>query len=447
MPKKQKKPARFKFKPFSPKQQKLIHWWRPMVKASENNYVVADGAIRSGKTIAMLVGFLTWSQEMHSGESFILAGKTMGALKKNVVRPMLQILEAWGWPYTYVRSGTDARIEIGTNAYYLYGANTEAAQDALQGLTAAGAYADEAALFPKSFINQMIARCSVDGWKVWMNCNPAGPHHFICEEYLNPEQMKRKKVYHLHFTMDDNYSISTKRKEEYKNAWPHASVFYKRFILGLWVAADGLIYQQFADNVNNYLISSAWLMEKNEHGNLKNEIMYAVIGVDFGGTKSAHSFTLTGFTKGYKQVVVLDEYYCKKRLNPKQLQDDFIDFVKRAKSKYKVYEAYCDSAEQTLISGFEMACVQAHVTIDIRNAIKGPINDRIAFYNSLIAQHRWKIMKHCKHTIEAFEQAVYDDKLKNQDKRLDDGLMNVDSLDSCEYSTESVQDEILYISS
>ena len=203
------------------------------------------------------------------------------------------------------------------------------------------------------------------------------------------------------------------------------------------MAADGLIYQQFADNVKDYLVTEKWLDE--------NEIVYATIGVDFGGTKSAHSFTLTGFTRGYKQVVVLDEYYCKERLNPKQLQDAFVDFVRRARLKYKIYEAYCDSAEQTLISGLELACAQAHVSIDIKNAIKGPINDRIAFYNSLIAQRRWKIMKHCTHIIEAFEQAVYDEKKKNMDVRLDDGLMNVDSLDSTEYSTESVQDDILYI--
>lgn len=437
MARKQKKAQKFNFKPFSEQQRRLIHWWRPVAVTSVNNYVIADGSIRSGKTIAMIIGFLTWSQEMFKGESFILAGKTMGALKKNVIRPMIQMLEAWGWSYDYIRSGTDARIEIGANTYYLYGANTEASQDALQGLTAAGAYADEAALFPKSFIDQMIARCSVDGWKVWMNCNPAGPHHYICEEYLCDEELKRKRVYHLHFTMDDNLSISPKRKEEYKNAWPHGSVFYKRFILGLWVAADGLIYQQFADNTVDYLIDEAYLK--------KHKIIYATIGVDFGGTKSAHSFTLTGFTEGYKQVVVLDEYYCKKRINPEQLDSDFIDFVRRAQSKYKVYEAYCDSAEQTLIAGLEAACVRSHIAVEIKNAIKGPINNRIAFYNSLIAQKRWKIMKHCTHIIEAFEQAVYDDKKKNEDVRLDDGLMNVDSLDSTEYSTESVQEDILYI--
>lgn len=435
MPKPKKKPAKFKFLPFSNQQKRLMHWWRPGLVSAECDFVIADGAIRSGKTIACIIGFLTWSQEMFSGESFILAGKTMGALKKNVIRPMLQMLEAWGWPYTYIRSGTDARLEIGSNTYYLYGANTEASQDTLQGLTAAGAYADEAALFPQSFIDQMIGRCSITGAKIWMNCNPAGPHHYIREEFLLKKE--EKKVYHLHFMMTDNFSLSLKVIERYKRSWPHGSVFYKRFILGLWVAADGLIYQQFADNVADYTVTSKWLQD--------NPIQYAVIGVDFGGTKSAHSFTLTGFTQGFRQVVVLDEYYCKKRINPNQLQDDFIDFVKRAQARYKVYEAYCDSAEQTLIAGLEMACIQAHVAIDIKDAIKGPINDRIAFYNSLIAQNRWKIMKHCTHIIEAFEQAVYDDKKPNQDIRLDDGLMNVDSLDSTEYSTESIQDDILYI--
>ena len=435
MPKKRKKTPAFKFQPFSLKQQRLIHWWRPQIKVSENDFIVADGSIRSGKTIAMICGFLLWSQEMFSGQSFILAGKTMGALKKNVIKPMLQILEAWGWPYTYIRAGSDAHIEIGSNVYYLYGANTEASQDALQGLTAAGAYADEAALFPQSFIDQMIGRCSVSGAKIWMNCNPESPHNYVKAEFI--DKAREKKVYRLHFEMDDNLTLSQAVKQRYRRAWPAGSVFYKRFILGLWVAADGLIYQQFADYVEEYLITEQWLKD--------NEIIYATIGVDFGGTKSAHSFTLTGFTRGYKQVVVLDEYYCKKRINPKQLQDAFVDFVKRAQSRFKVYEAYCDSAEQTLISGLEMACMQAGVAIDIKNAIKGPINDRIAFYNSLIAQRRWKIMEHCKHIIEAFEQAVYDDTKKNQDVRLDDGLMNVDSLDSTEYSTESIQEDILYI--
>ena len=430
----QKRPSKFNFKPFSTKQMKLMNWWRNDAPTSGNDFIIADGSIRSGKTISMIIGFLLWSQS-----SFILAGKTMGALKKNVIRPMLQIIEAWGWPYDYIRSGTDARIEIGSNQYYLYGANTEASQDALQGLTAAGAYADEAALFPKSFIDQMVGRCSVMGARIWMNCNPGNPHNYIKEEFI--DKADEKNIYHLHFLMDDNLTLSESVRERYKRTWPVGSVFYKRFILGLWVAAEGLVYQQFANELEEYLIDPEWLID--DQNNTK--IVYATIGVDFGGTKSAHSFTLTGFTKGFRDIVVLDEYYRKERINPKQLQDDFIDFVKRARSKYRVYEAYCDSAEQTLISGIEAECREKCLSIDIKNAIKGPINDRIAFYNSLIAQRRWKVMRHCRHVIEAFEQAVYDDKQLTKDVRLDDGIMNVDSLDSTEYSTESVQNEIMYI--
>lgn len=443
MKKAQRKPTTFKFMTFSEQQKRLIHWWRPMVSASANDFVIADGSIRSGKTIACIIGFLTWSQQSFKGQSFILAGKTMGALKKNVVKPMLQILEAWGWAYNYIRSGTDARIEIGSNTYYLYGANTEASQDALQGLTAAGAYADEAALFPRSFIDQMIGRCSVEGAKIWMNCNPAGPHHYIKEEFI--DKAAEKKVYHLHFTMDDNYALSTAVKERYRRAWPHGSIFYKRYILGMWVAAEGLIYQQFADNIDRFIINDDWLRLCDKNNVPLHEISYAVIGVDYGGTKSAHSFTLTGFTKGYKQVIILDEYYCKERLNAAQLEEAFVDFVKKAKTKYKVYEAYCDSAEQVLIAGFEVAALRAKLGIEIRNAIKGPINDRIAFVNSMMAQGRYKVMSHCTHLISALEEAVYDDKKPVKDVRLDDGLMNIDSLDSMEYSLESVQNDIMYI--
>lgn len=423
----------FEFKPFSPKQKQLIHWWRNGSPHRDCDIVIADGAIRSGKTIACACSFLTWSQECFEGQNFILAGKTMGSLKKNVVRPMQQILEAWGWPYDYVRSG-ESYITIGSNTYYLYGANNEAAQDALQGLTAAGAYADEAALFPRNFVEQMIGRCSVEAAKVYMNCNPAAPSHYLNTEYI--KQAKEKQIYHLHFTMDDNLSLSPKTKAKYRRMF--TGVFYKRFILGEWAATDGLIYQQFADDKERYLIDTP-----------PDNIMYAVIGLDFGGSKSAHAMTLTGFTAGFKQVIVLDEYYHNNlksgRLSPKQLEEAFVDFVRRAKSKYKVYEAYCDSAEQTLIEGLTVAAIRAHLGIEVQNAVKGPINDRIAFYNSLMAQDRFKIVRSCTAHIKALEEAVYDDSKPVKDVRLDDGTTDIDSLDSMEYSTETVHDDILYL--
>lgn len=422
----------FEFKPFSPKQNQLLHWWRNDSPHSACDIVIADGAIRSGKTIACICSFLMWSLDVFSGQNFILAGKTIGSLKKNVIGPLLQILAAWGFQYHYVRSGENY-IEIGTNTYYLYDANNESSQDRLQGLTAAGAYADEAALFPRNFIEQMIGRCSVDGARVYMNCNPAAPSHYLNEEYI--QQAKEKQIYHLHFTMDDNLSLSPKIKARYRRMF--TGVFFKRFILGEWAATDGLVYQQFADEKERYLID------------IPPDIMYAVIGLDFGGSKSAHAMTLTGFTSGFKQVILLDEYYHNNlksgRLSPKQLEEAFIDFVRRAKSKYKVYEAYCDSAEQTLIEGLTVATIRAQLGIEVRNAIKGPMNDRIAFYNSLMAQDRFKIMRHCTAHIKALEEAVYDDSKPTKDVRLDNGTTDIDSLDSLEYSTETVQEDILYL--
>ena len=147
--------------------------------------------------------------------------------------------------------------------------------------------------------------------------------------------------------------------------------------------------------------------------------------------------------------MILDEFYWnnkeKGRLSPKELEEKFVDFCRRAKTKYRVYEAFCDSAEQTLIEGLQVAAAKSRVGVDVRNALKGAINDRIAFYNSIMAQKRFFIMNHCTATISALENAVYSDKDPTKDERLDDGTVNIDSLDSMEYSTESVQSDILYL--
>lgn len=395
--------------------------------------VIADGAIRSGKTIAMLCGFFLWSMNTFEDETFILAGKTIGALKKNVISPAIQILRGWGLPYAYIGSGDEARLEVGGNVYYLYDAHNERSQDRLQGLTAAGALADEAALFPRNFIEQMIGRCSVDGAKIWLNCNPESPAHYVKTELI--DKAEEKRIYCLHFLMDDNLSLPTRTKARYRRMF--SGVFYRRFILGEWALTDGLVYPQFADHPEQYVIDTP------------PPIQYAAIGVDFGGTGSAHAFTLTGFTTGMGAVVVLDEYYHNNKrdgvLSPKQLEDAFVAFAQRAKAQYRVYEARCDSAEQTLIQGLTIAAARAKISLDVKNAIKGPIHDRITFYNSLMAQGRFKICRRCTNTIQALTQAVYDEKKPLEDIRLDDGSTNIDSLDSMEYTTEPVQSDILYL--
>ena len=423
----------FAFKPFSRKQRRLVHWWEDGSPYRNRDIVVADGAIRSGKTVAMICGFFLWSLSAFEGETFILAGKTIGALKKNVIGPALQILRGWGLAYRYVSSGDEARLEVGTNTYYLYDAHNERSQDRLQGLTAAGALADEAALFPRNFIEQMMGRCSVEGAKVWLNCNPESPAHYVKTELI--DKAEEKQIYHLHFLMEDNLSLSAKTRERYQRMF--SGVFYRRFIRGEWALTDGLVYPQFANEPRRYIID------------VPPPIQYAVIGVDFGGTGSAHAFTLTGFTQGMRSVVVLDEYYHNNKkdgvLSPKQVEDAFVDFVRRAKVRWRVYEARCDSAEQTMIQGLTIAAARAGLGIEIRNAVKGPIHDRAAFYNSLMAQGRFSVCAGCANTIRALKEAVYDPQKPLEDVRLDDGTTNIDSLDSMEYSTEPIQNDILYL--
>jgi PBSX family phage terminase large subunit len=101
-----------------------------------------------------------------------------------------------------------------------------------------------------------------------MNCNPEGPHHYIKEEFI--DKAKEKNVYHLHFTMDDNLTLSQKIKDRYKRMF--TGVFFKRFILGLWVAADGLIYQLFADNSGSFIIDDEWLKEQSPRIKSRGEI-------------------------------------------------------------------------------------------------------------------------------------------------------------------------------
>ena len=232
----------FRFKPFSRRQLQLLTWWREESPYADADGVIAQGAIRSGKTVAAILGFVLWSFfAFPEGEDFIIAGRTMGALRRNVLNPLFRILSALGIAYHYNRSSEAPHVVIGKHIYYLFGANNERAQDVLQGFTGAGALADEAVLFPESFIEQMIGRCSVEGAKIWMTCNPGGPFHYFKLKFV--DQAKKKRLLDLHFTLDDNPALSERIKARFRRMF--TGMFFQRYILGLWALAEGLIYELF----------------------------------------------------------------------------------------------------------------------------------------------------------------------------------------------------------
>ncbi|MGN1383640.1 MAG: PBSX family phage terminase large subunit [Eubacterium sp.] len=220
----------------------VLNWWMND-SYSRKNGIIADGAIRSGKTVCMSLSFVMWAMERFNNENFALCGKTIGSLRRNVLMVLKLMLKGRGYGITDHRADNLLVVTRGnrTNYFYLFGGKDERSQDLIQGITLAGAFFDEVALMPESFVNQATARCSVEGSKWWFNCNPEGPNHFFKKEWIDKRQ--QKNLIYLHFTMDDNLSLSDEIKQRYRGMY--SGVFFKRYILGMWVAAEGLIYDMF----------------------------------------------------------------------------------------------------------------------------------------------------------------------------------------------------------
>ena len=418
------------YEKLSPKQLKSMLWW---VQPDSKNYdaIVCDGSVRSGKTMSMTVGFVLWSVKNFDNENFAFCGKTIDSLKRNVITPMQKWLEGVvKIKVNLSRNFLDISTCGHTNRYYFFGGKDESSYQLIQGITLAGVLLDEVALMPRSFVEQALARCSVTGSKLWFNCNPSNSLHWFFKEWVDDsERTTEKNRLHLHFTMDDNFSLSDEVKQRYERMY--SGVFYDRYIKGLWVAAEGVIYKEFADNPDNFIVDT-----------IPDDIIFCTIGMDFGGNGSAHAMICTGFSKSMRKVIILDEYYRKEIISPAELEKDVCRFIRRCQQKYKVYDMYCDSAEQVLIKGIKSAVMSERIPINIHNARKSAIIGRIRFFNSIMAQKRFFIMKHCSHLIEALQSAVWDSK-SMKDVRLDNGEYNIDSLDALEYSAEPFMNDII----
>lgn len=385
---------------------------------------IKHGGTRTGKTYLDYFNIPRRIRERMGKEGLVvLLGNTKGTLQRNIIEPMQQIFGAK--VISDIRSDNTARI-FGEKVYCL-GADNVKHVDRIRGSSIKYCYGDEITTWNEEVFQMLKSRLDKPYSCFDATCNPKSKTHWVYK-FLQSDA----DIFSQSYALSDNPFLDDTVRREMERE--HTGVFYDRYILGLWVAAEGCCYPVFASNKHLFVIDK--INEK--------EIMYAVIGVDFGGNKSAHSFTLTGYTSKYQQVVVLDEWYKQKEMSPSELERYFVQFVRKAKEKYRIYEAYCDSAETTLIKGLQDICLKEKIGIEVKKAIKGAVNDRIHFYNRLMAQGRFKILKHCVSTIEALENAVYDSK-HFEDKRLDDGTTNIDSLDSMEYSTESMQDTIIQV--
>lgn len=234
--------------PFSPKQIKLLTWWHPDSPVSDYEGIIADGSIRAGKTFPMALSFIEWAFTFFTNEAFGMAGKTIGSFSRNVLFWLKPLLMAQGYKVHHRRNSAEGNyLELtrggSTNRFYIFGGRDESSQDIVQGVTLAGFLFDEVALMPESFVNQATGRCSVEGSKLWFNCNPDSPSHWFKTFWL--DKCKDKKLLHLHFTMIDNPSMSVKKRNYYHSIY--FGVFFQRYILGLWVMAEGAIYDMWSE--------------------------------------------------------------------------------------------------------------------------------------------------------------------------------------------------------
>jgi PBSX family phage terminase large subunit len=387
--------------------------------------IICDGAIRSGKTVFMMLSFVDDAMRRYNHQRFGICGKTVDSTVKNIIVPYIGLGYAQEkYRISWRRSDKLLVVSCGDveNVFEVFGGKDESSFMLIQGRTLAGVLLDEVALQPRSFVEQALARCSVDGSRLWFNCNPDSPEHWFYKEWIC--QPDKHNAIRLRFQLEDNPSLSQSIVDRYKTMY--SGVFYNRYILGEWCIAEGAIYSAFINNENEYYITAAEVP--------KDDISYICIGQDFGGHKSKHTFCAVGISRDAQRLYVLrSKEYDATGTSVEFVVDALQDFCADIQRRYGFIDyVFADSAEQTIIN-----TERQRLPWNIRNSVKNEIVDRIRCEDILFTSKRIKIVKEENDSIiSALRSAVWDPD-KPKDERMDNpGVTNICPLDAFEYSWE-----------
>ena len=389
------KPAEFKWKPLSRRQKKILEWWTDNSPYKDYDGIIADGAIRSGKTISMGFSFVVWAMERFSGENFAMCGKTIGALRRNVIKTLKRQLKAEGYTVEDKRSEQVLEISIGgkSNSFYLFGGKDEGSQDLIQGITLAGVLFDEVVLMPRSFVDQALGRCSVDGSKFWFNCNPGSPLHWFYRDFV--KKAKEKRLVYLHFTMADNLTLTERIRQRYERQY--AGLFYKRFILGLWCVAEGIIYDMFSKE--KHILTPDKLPP--------TEGAYFV-SCDYG-TQNPMVFLLwrkvagTGNGTASRWVMLREYYYSGREQRRQKTDTEYADDLGKWLDGITPQSIIIDPSAASMIAELR----KRHYPVQ---SARNDVEDGIRSVAQLIANNRIIVCSDCKRTIEEFGIYSWDEK-------------------------------------
>ena len=381
----------FKFKPFSRKQRKVLNWWCETSPVKDYDGIIADGAIRSGKTVSMSLSFVLWAMTTFDGQNFGMCGKTIGSFRRNVLFWLKLMLKSRGFHVADHRADNLVIISKGNveNYFYIFGGKDERSQDLIQGITLAGVFFDEVALMPESFVNQATGRCSVDGSKYWFNCNPDGPYHWFKTNWI--DKRKEKKLLYLHFTMDDNLSLSEKVKNRYRSMY--TGVFFKRYILGLWCMAEGIIYDMF--DAERHIISIWKIADKLLDGS-------RYVSIDYG-TQNATAMLL--WNKGIDgRWYCIREYYYSGREEGKQKTDaEYTDDLEKWLDGTKIRAVIVDPSAASFIAELRK---RGFTVLKAKNDVE----DGIRLVGTKLNQGTILFATSCKNTIKEFASYTWDAK-------------------------------------
>ena len=385
---------------FSKRQMLALTWWnRPGLKHYEG--IICDGAIRSGKTLSMVTGFFLWSMASYREQAFALCGRTVGALRRNII----DHLQTWlgdGFVIRENRSENKLVVTDGKgrrNTYYLFGGQDESSYKLIQGITLAGVLLDEAALMPQSFVEQACARCSVPGSKLWFNCNPEGPEHWLYKQWIR--KAGEKNLLRLHFTMADNPALDPAIRQRYEKMY--TGVFYRRYILGQWCMAEGLVYD--------------FRPEKHITRDVPQYGRY-YISVDYG--------TLNPFSAGLwcvsgGKAVRIREFYHSGRDTGRQYTDEeYHQALVKLAGDLPVEWVVVDPSAASFIT-----TIRAHGVFSVRKA-RNEVLDGIRLVASLLQEGILQFSPECKDSVREFslyrweEQGETDRVCKENDHAMDD---------------------------
>ena len=390
------------FVPFSKKQLEVLSWWVKGGSGSDRDGIICDGAVRSGKTLCMSVSFVTWAMACFNVGAFAICGKTIRSVKRNVVKPLLNVLNGLGFEIDEKLSQNYFSVTGGgvTNVFYLFGGRDESSASLIQGMTLCGVMFDEAALMPRSFVEQALARCSVEGSKLWFNCNPEYPQHWFCREWV--KKTEEKNMFYIHFLMEDNPSLSKAMLERYRNLY--SGSFYDRFVLGKWCAGEGLVYP--------FMSEDGMFYDKPE-----GEAEEYVISCDYG-TVNPSSFGLWG-RYGVVWYRLGEYYYSSRREGMSRTDEEHYQGLRELAGGRSISKVIADPSAASFIE-----VIRRHGEYPVIPA-ENNVLDGIRQVSTALKEGRIRICRSCRDTAREFglyrwDSSGSDRPVKENDHAMDD---------------------------